>query len=423
MKYYINVRFGVSNKTYYFATDFEDLKIGDFVVVETVVGLEMGEVTSYPQELQFLNYDKEVKPILRKATNTDRLRDYENQKMAEQANEIFEKNVALLNLDMKLIGSQYTLDRTKILFTYVADDRVDFRELLKLLASALKCRIELRQINARERAQLVGGIGVCGLPLCCTTFLSQFEGVTLAKVKNQMLAINIPKISGQCGKLMCCLKYEDDLYTEEKQKFPALGTKFNYQSQEFKVTGYSIFTKIIKIVSSENVEFITLDEFNQIIKHGKIKSKSIAVSKDEEFIPMFKYGDEEDENSQDVKDIESSSSSEEKHSNKPQPNRNNHERRENQNNQCPQNNNQRKDHQHSQNRPQGNQQRKDGSTNNCDKQNNERRDGQRNAQRQNRDNKDFRPYKPAENQETSQKPNKNRNFNQNRKPNKDNQGK
>lgn len=261
MKYYINVKFGVSNKSYYFATDFADIKIGDFVVVETVVGTEIGEVTTYPIELETLNYDKEVKPILRKANKDDLFRNRINEKDAVAANTLFENYIKELNLDMKLIGSQYTLDRTKILFTYVADDRVDFRELLKVLAAALHCRIELRQINSRERAQLIGGIGTCGLPLCCTTFLKTFDGVTLNRAKNQMLAINIPKISGQCNKLMCCLKYEDDVYTEVKKQFPPLGTKFKYNGLEYKVSSFNIFTKIIKITAENNeVEFLSLDE-------------------------------------------------------------------------------------------------------------------------------------------------------------------
>lgn len=269
MKYYINVKFGSNNKTYYFATDFEDLKIGDFVVVETVVGLELGEVVTYPRELETLNYDREVKPILRKANKSDMLRHKENKNLSEAANVFFEESIKNLGLDMKLVNSEYTLDRAKILFTYVADDRVDFRELLKVLAAELKCRIELRQINTRERAQLVGGLGTCGLPLCCTTFLTQFDGVTLSKVKNQMLAINIPKISGQCGKLMCCLKFEDDMYTEIKKEFPPLNSKFQYHGKEFKVASFSIFTKVIKIVAADETLFITLNEFKSL--HEKLK--------------------------------------------------------------------------------------------------------------------------------------------------------
>lgn len=268
MKFYINVKFGVSNKTYYFATDEESLKVGDYVVVETVVGLEIGEVVTYPKDLSTLNFDREIKPILRKATNEDMVTFESNKTLALEACSLFEDQVKKLNLNMNLISAQYTLDRTKILFVYVADDRVDFRELLKVLASSLHCRIELKQINSRERAQLVGGLGTCGLPLCCTTFLTQFEGVSLNKAKNQMLAINIPKLSGQCGKLMCCLKYEDDLYTEAKKEFPPINFKFKYKDEEYKVSSYNVLTKVIKIQSPENVEFVSLDEFKKI-SNGK----------------------------------------------------------------------------------------------------------------------------------------------------------
>lgn len=268
MKFYINVKFGVSNKTYYFATDEESLKVGDYVVVETIVGLEIGEVVTYPKDLSTLNFDREIKPILRKATNEDMVTFESNKTLALEACSLFEDQVKKLNLNMNLISAQYTLDRTKILFVYVADDRVDFRELLKVLASSLHCRIELKQIDSRERAQLVGGLGTCGLPLCCTTFLTQFEGVSLNKAKNQMLAINIPKLSGQCGKLMCCLKYEDDLYTEAKKEFPPINFKFKYKDEEYKVSSYNVLTKVIKIQSPENVEFISLDEFKKI-SNGK----------------------------------------------------------------------------------------------------------------------------------------------------------
>ena len=261
MKYYISVKFDLTGKSYYFATDDESIKIGDLVVVETIVGTEVGEVVTYPRDLASLHYDKEIKPIVRKADKQDLLVNESNQKLAKQANQIFEEQVKLLNLDMRLIGSQYTFDKSKILFIYVADERVDFRELLKVLANLLHCRIELKQINSRERAQMVGGLGTCGLPLCCSTFLTQFEGVSLNKAKNQMLAINIPKLSGQCGKLMCCLKCKDDLYTEIKKDYPPINFRFKYNGEEYKVTTFNIFTKILKIQSATSADFITLDEF------------------------------------------------------------------------------------------------------------------------------------------------------------------
>ncbi len=266
MEYYISVKFAKSNKTYYFGTDDSTLKVGDFVVVETIIGKEMGEVEELPRLLSTLKFPLEIKPILRKATLEDiKIFNY-NAQAAVSAAQIFEKNTAKLKLNMNLISAQYTLDRSKVLFTYVSDERVDFRELLKDLANELHCRIELKQINARERAQLIGGIGTCGLPLCCTTFLSTFEGVSLNRAKNQMLTINIPKLSGQCGKLMCCLKFEDDLYSEEKKKFPPIGTKFILNDKEYKVTSYNILTKVIRVDASDDAEFLSVDEVNKLIK-------------------------------------------------------------------------------------------------------------------------------------------------------------
>ncbi len=184
----------------------------------------------------------------------------------EEKKEIFNKFTNQEHLSMDLVDAQYTLDKTKILFTYIAADRVDFRNLLKLLAGSLHCRIELRQVNVRERAQIIGGIGVCGLPLCCTTFLKEFEGVSLSKAKNQMLTINIPKLSGQCGKLMCCLKFEDEAYSEEKKNFPAINTNVKYNDEVYKVTSFNIISKIIRIETKENVEYITLEDFKKLKK-------------------------------------------------------------------------------------------------------------------------------------------------------------
>ena len=279
MNYYINVKFGVSNKTYYFGTDDESLQIGDLVVVETIVGLEMAEVTTFPKPMDSLKFDREIKPILRKATDDDKKTCEFNEELAAKASKTFMNHVQELKLDMRLLGSQYTLDRAKILFTYVADDRVDFRELLKLLASDLHCRIELKQINSRERAQLVGGLGVCGLPLCCTTFFTSFDGVSLNKAKNQMLSINIPKLSGQCGKLMCCLKYEDDYYTEAKKLFPPLNTKIKYQDAEYKITSFNIFNKIVKLQNSTDVVFLSLDEVNSILNINRVSNTSLDENK------------------------------------------------------------------------------------------------------------------------------------------------
>jgi cell fate regulator YaaT (PSP1 superfamily) len=264
MKYYVNVTFNENGKKYFFSTDDQTLKLGDFVVVDTVVGREIGTVSSVPLEVNPDEIKFELKPILRKANDFDLKCREENIEDAKDAKVLFTKSVANLKLEMDLIDAEYTLDRSKLLFTYIANARVDFRELLRVLASALHCRIELRQINARERAQSIGGIGICGLPLCCTTFLKEFEGVSLNKAKNQMLAINIPKISGQCGKLMCCLKFEDDDYTEEKKKYPHIGAPVKYNGSDFKVDGFNILSQTIKLKNEDAIEIITLEKFNEL---------------------------------------------------------------------------------------------------------------------------------------------------------------
>lgn len=147
---------------------------------------------------------------------------------------------------MHLVSCEYTLDASKVIFMYTSETRVDFRELLKELASVFKCRIELRQIGPRDKSKIVGGLGSCGLPLCCSSFLGEFDGVSINMAKNQMLAINIDKISGSCGRLLCCLKYEDDTYTKEKQRFPKIGSKVKYDNKIVKVTGLNVISDLVK---------------------------------------------------------------------------------------------------------------------------------------------------------------------------------
>lgn len=266
MKYCLNVSFNESGKNYFFGTDDFSIKVGDYVVVTTVVGIELGRVTQDPKLMEDVHAPFEVIPINRKATKEDIKKEENNKKDALIAKTLFENLVKQEKLNMDLVDCSYTLDKTKILFTYIAADRVDFRNLLKLLASNLHCRIELKQVNARERAQIIGGIGVCGLPLCCSTFLKEFDGVSLNKAKNQMLSINIPKLSGQCGKLMCCLKFEDEAYTQIKKYYPQINTEVKYNNEKYKVTSYNILSRIIRIENQENIEYITLDEFKKLKK-------------------------------------------------------------------------------------------------------------------------------------------------------------
>ena len=259
--HFVGVKFSNTPRAYFFGVENNDYKLNDKVVVETVRGVELGVIAIEPLSIDKYSNGLLLKPVLRKATDTDiKLADI-NLKDAQFALEICEAEVKKLGLDMNLISCEYTLDKSKVLFSYLADDRVDFRELLKVLASKLHTRIELRQIGSRDKAKMIGGLGSCGLPLCCSTFLNEFDGISINRAKNQMLAINIPKLSGQCGKLICCLKYEDDCYTEERKKYPELGSRFFIDKVEYTVTGVNILSSVVKIENEDDVKFLPFEDF------------------------------------------------------------------------------------------------------------------------------------------------------------------
>ena len=259
--HFVGVKFSNTPRAYFFGVENNDYKLDDKVVVETVRGIELGTIAIEPLSIDKYSNGLLLKPVLRKATDTDiKLADI-NQKDAQFALDICEAEVKKLNLEMNLISCEYTLDKSKVLFSYLADDRVDFRELLKVLAAKLHTRIELRQIGSRDKAKMIGGLGSCGLPLCCSTFLNEFDGISINRAKNQMLAINIPKLSGQCGKLICCLKYEDDCYTEERKKYPDLGSRYFIDKVEYTVTGVNILSSVIKVENADDVKFLPFEDF------------------------------------------------------------------------------------------------------------------------------------------------------------------
>ena len=260
---YVGVKFHYSTHAYFFGYKDLDIKKGEKVVVETTHGPELGEVFFDPISIEQYHSVLELKPILRKATDVDLKLHEINLKDADFALEICKNEVKKLGIEMNLISCEYTLDKSKVIFSYVADERVDFRELLKVLASRLHTRIELRQIGSRDKAKLVGGIGMCGLPLCCATFLNEFDGISINRAKNQMLAINIPKLSGHCGKLLCCLKYEDDAYSELKKNFPPIGFKVFIDKVEYTVTTINVVSKMVKIDNEEDTKFLSLEEFKK----------------------------------------------------------------------------------------------------------------------------------------------------------------
>ena len=201
-QYVYGVSFKKALQTYFFGYDNDSLNINDKVVVDTARGVELGIIKVAAKKANEVKLSTALKPIVRVASEAD-VKQYEkNIENANNAEKVFIDSVKEQKLDMYLVSAEYTLDATKVIFTYIADERVDFRELLKVLAAKLRCRIELRQIGARDRAKAIGGLGPCGLPLCCSTFLSDFEGISINMAKNQLLALNISKLSGQCGKLV-----------------------------------------------------------------------------------------------------------------------------------------------------------------------------------------------------------------------------
>src|SRR5574344_2517270 len=260
--YFVGIKFKGTDKSYYFSTDMNNLKLGDLVVVETIAGYEIGTVSTALMDQSTYQNNLELKPILRKPTDED-LSDYEmGLKESEKALKIAESEINKLGLPMHLLEANYTLDGSKVTITYTSENRVDFRELLHNLAPQLKCRIELRQIAARDKAKMIGGIAICGLPLCCSTFLDQFDGISISRAKNQMLTLNIPKLSGACGKLICCLLYEDDLYTEAKKDFPRIGTVIHDNGVDYTVETYNVLSRSVKLSNAEGYEFISLDDYN-----------------------------------------------------------------------------------------------------------------------------------------------------------------
>ena len=272
-----SVKFKSAGKIYYFSTNLK-LKKDDRVVVETARGLELGEISQELKDISEFNLDTELKKIVRKATKKDIENYQKNVKDAKQALVTCKEIVSRYDVNMQLTNCEYTLDKAKVIFMYTSDDRVDFRELLKELAVVFKCRIELRQIGPRDKAKVIGGIGTCGLPLCCSTLLGEFNGVSINMAKNQMLAINIEKISGACGRLMCCLKYEDEIYSLEKERFPKIGSRVKYQDKDVKVTGLNVINDLVKIETNNGIVFVGLDEIKFDInnhagkKNGKPRS-------------------------------------------------------------------------------------------------------------------------------------------------------
>ena len=219
------VRFKKVGKIYYFDPDGLDLKCGDHVIVETSRGIEYGTVAIEKKQVTDDEIVPPLKKILRKATEADDRQVEKNKECEKEAMAVCQEKIEKHNLDMKLVDVEYTFDHNKMLFYFTADGRVDFRELVRDLAGVFKTRIELRQIGVRDEAKMLGGLGICGRQLCCNLFLSDFAPVSIKMAKEQNLSLNSTKISGACGKLMCCLRYEHETYEEAIKRTPKLDSK------------------------------------------------------------------------------------------------------------------------------------------------------------------------------------------------------
>ena len=219
----IGVRFRKAGKVYYFSPGDEEIKAGQHVIVETARGVEYGHVVLGSHEVDDKKVIQPLKPVIRMATAADEEIERRNKEKEKEAFKICLEKIKKHELDMKLIDTEYTFDNNKVLFYFTADGRIDFRDLVRDLASVFKTRIELRQIGVRDETKIVGGIGICGRPLCCASYLSEFIPVSIKMAKEQNLSLNPTKISGVCGRLMCCLKNEQETYEELNKKLPGLG--------------------------------------------------------------------------------------------------------------------------------------------------------------------------------------------------------
>lgn len=239
----VKVSFLGSNRNYFFESDEFIVKKGDFVIVESEKGLQFGKVNSEIIELDEEKLLFPLKKIVRIATKEDIKI---NNKNLEDASKALSRARVLskeLELQMSILFAYFSFDRSQLIYNFTADDRIDFRELVKKLAAIYKTRIELRQIGVRDKAKEIGGIGPCGRFLCCNLFLNDFESVSINMAKNQYISLKPDKINGICGRLLCCLNYEDEQYTEIKDQFPPIGSIIKFNKQDMKVTSHNLFKK------------------------------------------------------------------------------------------------------------------------------------------------------------------------------------
>ena len=270
----IGVRFRNVGKVYYFDPDGQSLDVGQRVIVETARGVECGEVAMANREVGERDLSKPLKKLIRVATKADLEQLERNAAREKQAFETCERKIAAHKLNMRLVNAEYTFDNNKILFYFTADGRVDFRELVKDLASVFRTRIELRQIGVRDEAKMLGGLGICGKPFCCSTFLGEFQPVSIKMAKEQGLSLNPTKISGTCGRLMCCLKYEQEAYEDLLRRTPRQGALVTTPDGRGFVTEVNLLTGILKVKleNSDGAARVYNKDQLKLLRDGRSKS-------------------------------------------------------------------------------------------------------------------------------------------------------
>lgn len=274
----IGVRFRNAGKIYYFAPGKYEIKSGQHVIVETARGIEYGYVVLGTREVEDGKVVQPLKSVIRMVTKEDEAVEEANKKKEKDAFKVCLEKIRKHNLEMKLIDVEYTFDNNKILFYFTADGRIDFRELVKDLAAVFKTRIELRQIGVRDETKILGGIGICGRPLCCHTYLSEFAPVSIKMAKEQNLSLNPTKISGVCGRLMCCLKNEQETYEYLNRKLPGVGDIVTLpDGMKGEVSGVNVLRQLVKVLVDVNDEKemreCPVEELKFKPKHKKEKGK------------------------------------------------------------------------------------------------------------------------------------------------------
>ena len=265
----VGVRFKKAGKIYYFDPVDLDIKKDSFVIVETARGVEFGECVIGPKHISEDDVIAPLKPVLRKATEEDIEKHNENKEKEKEAFEVCLEKIKQHNLVMKLIDVEYTFDNNKVIFYFTADGRVDFRELVKDLATVFRTRIELRQIGVRDEAKMIGGLGPCGRTMCCSSFLGDFAPVSIKMAKEQNLSLNPTKISGICGRLMCCLNYEQQTYEDIRKRLPTINSIVDTPFGRGEVVANSVVKELVKVK-------ITMPEGEEVIKEVSIEELTLV---------------------------------------------------------------------------------------------------------------------------------------------------